>query len=1388
MTAANQEARLRGAPDPAPLRIRVVPRDDVGLTPQGYARLNPAREHVARDVAADIVSLLRSGAVIDGVGPIRPGHIAVLARTNKNASGVRDALEAVDVPAVINGAGSVFGTEPAREWLRVLEAIERPSYPPRARSAALTTILGWTTEQVAAADDDAWEEVHRRLHHWARVLRAKGVASLMEAITMEEGLPARVLAMVDGERRMTDLRHVGELLHAAAMTEQMGATALTAWLRARVLEAATDTTNEERSRRLESDAEAVQVLTMHRSKGLEFPVVYYPDLWEPSPTPRSGEPVTFHDDAGTRTIDVGLEGPQWSGHLRQHLEEQRGEDLRLAYVALTRAKHQAVVWWAGSWASRDSALSRLLFARDDGGNVAPGGSGVPTDVAARERFLKLAEAAPGRVSVAASVPGAAVSWPGDVTALSALSASRFDRELDWWWRRTSFSDITAGTYEARVASEPEEPVVDDELLPHAPPVEDDGADELRAVPSLLADMPVGVEVGTLVHRVFESLDFTAADLSSALADEVAAAQARRRVELGDVDVAVAGLRAAIETPLGPMAGGIAPARRHPRRPARRARLRAASGRRRRPERAGAHPRGDRGRAARSFAAGRSTRGLRGSLARPAPALERPRLPRGQHRPRPAAGRRPLRRRRLQDELARVPRRGADGVAPPAGSAQRRDAPLALRAAGAALHRRAAPLPALAAAGLLGRAQPRRRALPLHARDDGAGHARRRRRAVRRVHLAAAGRARRGAERRPRLGGERVTGAVERDRFDIRLARGASGLLLAFNDAGVLAAADVHVAHRLARLIEGADDAVVLAAALAVRAPRIGHVFVDLERIHATATVDVDDPIDLATLPWPEPSGWVAQVEASGLAGPDRPLQLEGSALYLDRYWREEQQVATDLEALAGAAGGAVRMDVLTAGIARLFGADDEPDVSQQQAAAAAVLRRLAVVAGGPGTGKTTTVARIVALLEEQARAAGLAPPLVALAAPTGKAAARLAEAVHTEAARLDIDDEIRARLLALEASTLHRLLGWKPGTHSRFRHDRGNRLPLRRRDRRRDLDGLALADGEAHRGRPPRGAADPRRRPGPAHLDRGRRRARRHRRARPRRAAHERGRADRRGGSDRFDGRRERPSADVPVGDGIVVLRTVHRFGGGIQRLADAVHAGDADAAIGALADGSEHITWIDTDAGDPASLDRLSLVRDGAVRTGLAVIEAARAGDAARAIGELGAFRVLCAHRRGPHGVATWMPRIETWLAAELPGFGAEQWYVGRPLLVTENDHGIRLYNGDTGVVVTSPTSGRPTAAFERQGEIVTFSPTRLAAVETVYAMTVHKSQGSQFDTAAVLLPDPASPILTRELLYTAVTRARTHLILAGTEDSIRAAVDRPIARASGLRRRLWN
>ena len=622
--------------------------------------------------------------------------------------------------------------------------------------------------------------------------------------------------------------------------------------------------------------------------------------------------------------------------------------------------------------------------------------------------------------------------------------------------------------------------------------------------------------------------------------------------------------------------------------------------------------------------------------------------------------------------------------------------------------------------------------------------------------------------------------IERDTFDARLARSADGLLASFNQAGVLAGADVHVARRICELAAETDESVRLAAALAVRAPRLGHVFVDLARIAETATVDSEDPVDVGALPWPAPAEWVAAVAGSALVGESRPLRLAGSRLYLDRYWQEERQIAVDLSALAEPAP--VELAVLTDGIGRLFvGAGADRD--QKVAAAAAVLQRLAVVAGGPGTGKTTTVARIVALLDEQAGAAGAPAPLIALAAPTGKAAQRLQEAVHEEAGRLAVDEAVRERLLALEASTLHRLLGWRPDSHSRFRHDRGNRLPYDvvivdetsmvslslmarlveavRSDARLILVGdpgqLTSIEAGAVLGDIVGPAAE------------GLKMS-----------------AEAQAAVSAASGEPVAAADGSGVGDGIVVLRRIHRFGGEIQRLAEAIRVGDPDGAVAALERGSEDIVWIPADAA--ADSHAVATIRERAVATGRAVIEAARDGDAARALARLGAFRVLCAHRRGPYGVATWMPLIESWLTGSVPGFAADgAWYVGRPLLVTENDHAIRLYNGDTGVVVASPVSGRAVAAFARQDDVVSFSPSRLAGIETVYAMTIHKSQGSQFDTAAVVLPEAASPILTRELLYTAVTRAQRRLILAGTEEAVRAAVTRPIARASGLRERLW-
>ncbi|WP_028060279.1 UvrD-helicase domain-containing protein [Candidatus Solirubrobacter pratensis] len=612
---ANIAPRLKGAG--APLRVRVVAREGLERTPQGYARNAAAREHIARDVANELVALLESGARVErrgaspGSGPVRPGHVAVLVRTHRNAALVREALDAAGIPAVINGAGSVFGTRPAIEWLRLLEALERPTDPRRAHAAALTCFFGWDAARVASAGDAEWEEVHRRLHDWARVLRLRGVASLAETISLVEGLPARVLALTGGERRLTDVRHVAQLLHAAATAEHLGTTALTGWLRRRIAAAEEETGDEERSRRLESDAEAVQLLTIHRSKGLEFPIVYYPFLWEPGFIPQR-VPVAYHDpEAGDRrTVDVGLEGASFRVHAEQHRIEQRGEDLRLAYVALTRAQHQAVVWWAGSRDSRDSALGRLLFARDAEGNVAPAGRSTPSDEVAIARFEELASAAPGCISVEPSAGGEPVRWQPERMPAAALRAADFARELDAGWRRTSYSDLTALAHEARVASEPEVDVVTDEpgagedgedaaavgglplataALPPAmaaPSSEPDGgvstatlfdaataatlfdagappatasasppAGVLAARP-LLAAMPAGVDVGTFVHRVLEAVDFSAPDLDAELARGIGAVRARRPFEIGDTGVVVAGLRAAIETPLGEAFGGL----------------------------------------------------------------------------------------------------------------------------------------------------------------------------------------------------------------------------------------------------------------------------------------------------------------------------------------------------------------------------------------------------------------------------------------------------------------------------------------------------------------------------------------------------------------------------------------------------------------------------------------------------------------------------------------------------------------------------------------------------------------------------------------------------------------------------------------------------------------
>jgi exodeoxyribonuclease V beta subunit len=565
----NREPRLVDTPATAPLRVRMLHRSDalVPLTPKGYASKSAAEGLIADDLAADVVRVLSSPATLvaraadgseGGREHVRPRHVAVLVPTNRLAALVDDALERAGVPAVINGAGSVFATPAAVEWLQMLEAVERPVSTARARSAALTSFLGWSAEQMAAADEPAWEELHAKFHRWGALFRSRGVAALLDSISASEAVPRRVLERLGGERRLTDLGHVGQLLHTVATEQQLGVSSLTSWLRQRIADADQDSADEDRALRLDSDAEAVQVLTIHRSKGLEFPIVYHPFAWQPGYIDQD-EPPAYHDDQNDDvwTIDVGGNGPDIARHRRLRDREQRGEDLRLLYVALTRTMHQATVWWAAAWQSHNSSLARLLFARDADGGVAAEGTHTPDDDEVVSRLEALAAQAPGMIAVERIEASASARWVGEPRGAVELDVSTFERTLDARWRRVSYSGIVSSAREQPVATEPELDVVDDELLAAAAtadevPASDGQEKRLRAAPLPLAAMPGGADVGDLLHRVLEATDFASVDLDAELAVRLSEQRRRRDIDIGNTDTAIAGLAGAIETPLGPL--------------------------------------------------------------------------------------------------------------------------------------------------------------------------------------------------------------------------------------------------------------------------------------------------------------------------------------------------------------------------------------------------------------------------------------------------------------------------------------------------------------------------------------------------------------------------------------------------------------------------------------------------------------------------------------------------------------------------------------------------------------------------------------------------------------------------------------------------------------------
>ena len=630
--------------------------------------------------------------------------------------------------------------------------------------------------------------------------------------------------------------------------------------------------------------------------------------------------------------------------------------------------------------------------------------------------------------------------------------------------------------------------------------------------------------------------------------------------------------------------------------------------------------------------------------------------------------------------------------------------------------------------------------------------------------------------------------------DARLAVRARGLLAEFNAAGVLDAADVHVARRLGRLTREGDDRVLLAVALAVRGVRAGSVCVDLAEAERLAVADAADESQVEgradvdpsqPLPWPVLGDWRAAIERSPMVAvgtdgaADRPVRWVGGRVYLDRYWRHEQVVRREVDGRLAGEPFDVDAPALAAAVHRQFPdvhRDDAPPGSastvdnsrQRLAATTAALSRLTVLTGGPGTGKTTTIARLLAVLAEVA-----GPGLrVALAAPTGKAAARLQESVAEVVRGMDPVD--RDRVGSPGATTIHRLLGWRPGSSTRFRHDADHRLP----------HDVVVVDETSMVSLPLMARLLEALRPGArlvlvgdpdqlASVEAGAVLGDLVRRARVADGLPDRVRAV------APDDAPRAPQDLAALRGGVVRLTETYRYGAQLGRLAEAIRRGDADAAVAELRAGSGAVELVET--GDRPTDADMAGVRADVVATGTALTVAARRGDAPAALAALEGHRLLLAHRHGPAGVTHWAAIAAAWVSQAVSPDDGAAWPPGLPLLVTANDRDTGLYNGDTGVVVADRAGGT-VVAFGDAAEPHLVRPHRLPAVQPVHAMTIHRGQGSQFRRVSVVLPPESSPLLTRELLYTAVTRAREHVRVVGSEAAVRAAVGRPIRRASGL------
>lgn len=600
-----------------------------------------------------------------------------------------------------------------------------------------------------------------------------------------------------------------------------------------------------------------------------------------------------------------------------------------------------------------------------------------------------------------------------------------------------------------------------------------------------------------------------------------------------------------------------------------------------------------------------------------------------------------------------------------------------------------------------------------------------------------------------------------------LVRGQDTPLARAHSHGLVTAGDVQLATTIARMFATSDELVKLTAALCFAIGRAGSTCLDLETAADRFVDDVLQARDLtgakfhearvellAELAWPSPAQWAEALAEQPVVGdlnsePNTvPLRLVDSLVYLERHWAAEDLVADLLHQREQLVPPHVNQSLLAASLERRAPGTHE-DPLQRHAIEAAVGSWTTVLAGGPGTGKTTTVARVLAAVQEQSATTVRA----ALAAPSGKASSRLYQSVTSQAEALRSAGSI---LPAYGTGlTLHRLLGAK-GMTGEFRHGPTNPLPY-------DLvvvDEVSMVDLQIFATL--LSAVGPQTRlllvGDPQQLK------------------------SVSAGSVLADV----TASGISLGGGrtesaVTVLQTGYRNEGAIHELAQAIRDRDADAALATLASNQDEVELIEVELTRTSSWRDFPELAAAIQAQWVELAEAAEVGDAARALRLLDQHRVLCGHRSGVFGVSAWTHHTIDLIRRRRPGFGmGAQSYPGRPLLLTANDSALNLSNGDTGVVISQ--AGRLQVAIGDENEHRLMSPALLRGADDVFAMTVHKAQGSQFQHTTVVLPPLGSPLLTRDLVYTAVTRARKRATIIGTAEQLRAAIDTEARRASGL------